>query len=533
MLKLRIMTAVAAIFVWAMPLPAQELDTGDLQEALRALNSRYDEQNPVLYPDGRSLYFTRANDSLNTGGTRDRGDIWISELGPDGRWQTPRNAGAPLNDELKNVLIGFSPDGRVMFLNMEEKLPGGMTVNNGIGYSVYQAGKWTAPRRISVDYYTNRSRHQSGSVSQDGSIMLLSLDSYSSRGEEDLYVSFYENGRWTQPRNLGSDINTDGQEMTPYLAVDNTTLYFSSNGYRGSGGMDLYVSRRLDDTWRSWSKPENLGPRVNSEGMELWYYIDYRNHIAYFTSTQNSDGYADIRAVPIDREIEQEIEELAFEELLIPEVPLEEPTEEEIPIPVNVLRGSVRDSKTRQPLDAAVNIQIGEDGEVANINAFQGVFSFDLPLEATKARVSLKYPGYMGIEEIVEVARGRLDREYLLIPLEVGATIRLNNVLFDRGTAVLIDTSYAELDRLADVMTENPDLRIELAGHTDNQGDARKNLRLSQDRVEMVRSYLIQKGIASDRIQGRGYGGTRPIASNANEETRQLNRRVEFRILRN
>jgi OmpA-OmpF porin, OOP family len=539
MLKRAFLAAMAAFF--GLQLQAQQVDVDQLPAALEALNSRYDEQNAILHPDGRSLYFTRANDSLNVGGPRDRGDIWVSQLGDDGRWQSPHNLGAPVNDDLKNVMLGFSPDGAVMFVHLEERLPGGMIVNNGIGYSLHQSGAWTVPRRLSVDYYTNKSRHQSGSLSPDGSVMVLSLDSYGSRGEEDLYVSFYESGRWSQPRNLGSDVNTSGQEMTPYLAPDRSTLYFSSNGHGGQGGRDLFVARRLDETWQRWSKPVNLGTEFNSEGVELWYHIDAVNQLAYFTSTTNSDGYGDIRAArirpedmvpaePAPRPAAPEV--IAFEELLPPEMP-QAGAPEPPAAPVRIFRGSVRDIRNRQPLDAAVNIQSGEGEEILNINALQGVFSVELPFSAERVKVAVKYPGYMGAEEVIILREEEQAREFLLEPLAVGATIRLNSVLFERSTAVLIDSSYAELDRLAEVMVENPGMRIELAGHTDNQGDARKNLRLSQDRVDMVRNYLIVKGVDPGRIRGRGFGGSRPVASNANEETRKLNRRVEFIILEN
>ncbi|MCK5102039.1 MAG: PD40 domain-containing protein, partial [Cyclobacteriaceae bacterium] len=297
---------------------AQHIDKSDLSELLKNVNTRFDEQNPLLSPNGMSLYFTRANDSLNIGGPKDKGDIWVSVLSADGTWMTPENIGKPVNNDLRNYILGFSPDGNIMFLNQEKRNPGGLIINDGIAFSVLSNGSWSKPSRVSVDYLINKSKHQSGSISSDGSLMLLSLQAYASRGEEDIYICSYQNGKWTQPVNLGSDINTSGQEMTPYLSADKRYLYFSSNGYGGKGGRDLFVSERKGESWNSWSKPKNLGSEVNSFGVELNYHIDSKNQNAYFSSTQNSDGYGDLKAHDITLEIEEEpIEDEAFEELVV------------------------------------------------------------------------------------------------------------------------------------------------------------------------------------------------------------------------
>jgi len=133
----------------------------------------------------------------------------------------------------------------------------------------------------------------------------------------------------------------------------------------------------------------------------------------------------------------------------------------------------------------------------------------------------------------IEIAGNDLIEEYLLTPLEVGTTITLNKVYFERSTAQLLDDSFSELNRVAEMMSENPGVKIELSGHTDNQGSSKLNLQLSQERVDIVKQYLTEHGIDGSRIRGKGYGGTKPVASNASEETRKLNRRVEFTILKN
>ncbi len=510
----------------------QTIDMKNLPAVTKELNSRWDETNPVLSPDGMIMYFTRANDSSNVGGVKDKGDIWFARLGENGHWQKPENLGEPVNDNTRNSILGFSPDGNLMFLNIQKRHEGGYTSNDGVGFSVKQGSGWSKPRKMQVDYYVNKSDYQSGCVSRDGSVMILSMQSYASRGEEDLYVSFYENGKWSQPKNLGSVINTSGQEMTPYITADLKTLYFSSNGHGGYGGRDLFRSERLDDSWRNWSKPKNLGSKVNSKGVELSYFIDYINEAGYFSTTQNSDGYGDIRVLPVNITLPDTV--LAdttrmFEELAVePEPP---PVREEVR--QILFRGRVVNAKTGKPVAAAIHISGESLDENLNAPATTGLFELRLPAGTESFEISVKSPGYMSYNDAVRdiPADGKVV-VFSLSPLTVGTTIRLNKVYFERGKAVLLDSSYAELDHLVEMLKENPDIKIELSGHTDNQGSPKLNMKLSQDRVDAVKAYLVSKGIDPKRIKGKGYGGTRPVASNASEETRRLNRRVEFKILK-
>ncbi len=522
-----IKTVLSLIFclVTSMFVCAQQIDSSDFTELLKNVNSRYDEQNPILSPDGKRLYFTRANDSLNIGGPKDKGDIWVAELASDGKWMQATNLGRPINDDLLNYMLGFSPDGNIMFLNQEKRNPGGLVINNGIAFSVQSNGKWSRPEHIAVDYLINSSKHQSGSLSADGKLMLLSLKAYASRGEEDIYISTYKDGKWTQPINLGSDINTSGQEMTPYLSADNKFIYFSSNGHGGKGGRDLFVAERQGEGWTSWSKPKNLGPEVNSFGVELNYIIDNKNKVAYFSSTQNSDGYGDIMAHNTVQDIEDlPIEAEPFEEL----VEMAEEARKAL-----LFSGVTYNSKNEAPIPTALNVVIDGLENHINSNEETGDFEIGIPLSASDVLVHVKAPGFMSISEEIQLDGNDLRKDFSLDPLEVGSTIRLNKVYFERGTSDLLETSFAELDRVVEMMSENPTVKIELSGHTDNQGSSKLNLKLSQERVDKVEQYLSEHGVDNKRIKGKGYGGSKPISSNASEETRKMNRRVEITILKN
>jgi len=361
---------------------AQNIDKNNLAVLVKQLKTRYDEQNPVLSPDGKMLYFTRANDSLNIGGTKDKGDIWFSGLDTNGVWEIPQNLGRPINDELKNYILGFSSDGKIMFLNQEKKNPGGVIINDGIAYSVRENGVWTRPAKLSVDYMFNKSDHQSGSISKDGNYMVLSLQSYASRGAEDIYVCTYSQGKWTQPVNLGSVINTAKQEMTPYLSPDNKKLYFSSNGHGGQGGRDLFVSERLADDWISWSKPQNLGTAVNSDGVELSWFIDTHNSIAYYSSTQNSDGYGDIRAAIANLDSSDSLTEaVVYAELL---------TEAEENNKTIILSGTIINEKSKSGIPAAINLSSANVEINVSASPEDGRFTAEVPTMAGRLTISIK-----------------------------------------------------------------------------------------------------------------------------------------------
>ena len=235
------------------------------------VNSPADEMNPVLTNGGNTLYFVRVFDEQNTGGMRDPGDIWTSSMTDSAVWSLSSKINSPLNSPQFNGVIGFNPQGDKMYL-YEHYMPGGKPARTqGLSTSVKRNGKWTDPVRLDIKYFYNKSEHISVSISQDGDIMLLALESYGTQGAEDIYVSFRNGNEWSEPRNLGSTINTNLQEMTPYLAPDNRTLFFASNGHNGFGGRDIFVSSRQDDSWRNWSEPKNLGPKVNTEGVELYF----------------------------------------------------------------------------------------------------------------------------------------------------------------------------------------------------------------------------------------------------------------------
>lgn len=528
------------------------LAQNDQQNLGNNINSKYNEVDPVISPDGKKMYFTRVKHPDNIGGRKDPGDIWVADL-ESGQEQSATNIGSPINTNEMNAVIGFSSDGSIMYLQSHGKRKD----DSGVSFSRKTASGWSKPQQMPVDYFHNKSDLQSMCISSDGKIIIMSIESYSTYGAEDLYVSFLQsNGSWSEPKNLGPTVNTKFQETTPRLADDQVTLFFSSNGHEGFGGRDIFVVERQDDTWTNWSKPKNLGRKVNTKGVELSYFIPPSGDFAYLVSTQNSDGYGDLKRVPIrpaDRP-SASLESLAMNQTAFPEpdtvlIISQQPlvsantTNETLELindivrnPAVTLEGKVTNANTQNPVYARIEIVTTNNRQLVNSvasNVSTGNFSLNIPSDSLFTLV-VKADGYMSHETEISITPGteQPNLEFELVPVEVGVTVQLPNVLFERSTTNLLDASYQELDQVVGLLKEYPEMEIQVSGHTDNQGSAKLNLELSEDRVETVILYLVGKGVARSRLVGRGFGGTKPIASNRSEQTRKLNRRVEFTIIK-
>jgi OmpA-OmpF porin, OOP family len=499
---------------------------------LNQINGGWDEQGPVLSPDGTQLFFTVASNASNIGGMRDHGDIWFSTLTESG-WGAPVHAGKNINNTLHNVVAGFSADGKKMYLMSHYSVDGNPVTTQGISVSERTQQGWSHPQNIRIPYFKNRSAYQSGYISQDGTVLVYSADSYESKGAEDIYVSLFVGGKWSEPVNLGPVINTTEQDVCPSLSADKQRLYFASNGHLGLGSFDIFYSDRLDETWKNWSPPANLGAEINSEGREL-YYRESRG-MAFCTTTQNSDGYADIRfhRRPVDS-----TNVVAVVAVMPP--PIDSVKAEKILPKIDssasytTISGHVVNSKTNEIIPGG-SIQFHSGEKLENITAdSKGNYQINLQGK-TEYHVKVEAKGFIGRFEKLDLSKHPardLVLNFSLQPIEVGTTVNLKSVLFVQSKPVLLDESFDELDMVVDFMKLNPNVSIQLSGHTDNRGRHDMNMKLSRERVDAVKAYLVSKGVESRRISGQGYGGTRPIADNEAEETRALNRRVEFTIMK-
>jgi outer membrane protein OmpA-like peptidoglycan-associated protein len=501
-----------------------------------AVNSEYNEIAPVISPDGQTLYFSRISHPQNSFGDKGSQDIWFAEAIKGGQWGLARRLPAPLNKEEYNSLYSITPDGNTVLIKGAYK--NGRYETRGFSTSQRLARGWSPPEKLDIPGYEKISKGQfdCGVLSNDGKVLVLSFSEKKNSKDDDIYVCFKQkNGSWTKPQDLGREINTDDfTETTPFLAADGYTIYFSSNRAGGLGSNDIYYSKRIDKSWKRWSKPVNLGPAVNTDGYDAYYTVSALGDFAYMTSFKETTGKGDVVRIPLGGSGEGEGKDTA--NVTRPVAPA--------PDPVVMISGKVIDAKTGKPVEAKIiydDMADGEEAGTATTNPLTGEYKIVLPY-GKKYSMRAVAPNFIAEGENVDLTdsvaaiQGKGFREIAnkslkLIPIEAGQVVRLNNISFQFAKATLTPESFPELDRIALTMTESPKLTIELGGHTDNVGGDAANLKLSQDRADTVREYLIGKGIEPDRIASKGYGESRPVATNDTPAGQASNRRVEFTIL--
>jgi outer membrane protein OmpA-like peptidoglycan-associated protein len=289
-------------------------------------------------------------------------------------------------------------------------------------------------------------------------------------------------------------------------------MYFSTNGKRGYGNNDIYVTHRLDSTWTNWSEPENLGPEINTSDWDAYFTLQASGKYAYMVSQQNAIGKEDIFKIKLPDAIK--------------------------PKPVALIYGKVLDLKTKTPLGTSIyyyDLKTGKEVGVASSNPTDGSYKIILPTGYSYSFLASKQ-GYMSVSDNVDLKSlneyKEIERNLYLAPIEVGQTIRLNNIFFDFAKADILPTSFADLNRLIKILNEYPQLQIEVSGHTDNIGADAANLSLSQARSQSVVNYLLNNSIEKTRLIAKGYGELKPIETNLTDEGRATNRRVEFTILK-
>lgn len=254
-----------------------------------AINSTYAERMPLISHDGKALYFARKSHPQNMGES-DKDDIWVSYWNKSNQaWSTAVNVGTPLNNESHNFVVSINTSGTAMYLANDYN----GNFKDAISYAYKVGRKWTKPLRLEIPDYDNKSPFVSYHVSKDSEYLLISAEQKDTEGGRDFYVCFKSKNGWTSPQNLGPKINTPKEENSIFLAADNKTVYFSTNGRKGLGGYDLYKSKRLDDSWTNWSTPINMGKYINTPLDDLSMSIPASGDYAYLARgpIENTDLY--------------------------------------------------------------------------------------------------------------------------------------------------------------------------------------------------------------------------------------------------
>lgn len=476
------------------------------------INSPYSEIAPVIAPDGKTLYVARANHPMNIKPIN-KYDIWYSTLESNGKWSKLKHAPKPLNNTGDNVVISVTPDNNTLFLETLYNPDGTFKSDQGISVSHRTASGWSVPKKIKIKNYYNKNIYESFAFSPGREVLVMSVERNDSYGEKDMYVSFLQDdGSYSEPQNMGQVLNSYLGEGTPYIAPDNKTLYFYSFTEPGYGDADIFVSKRLDNTWTKWSTPKNLGKKINSSQWDVYYTVAAKGDYAYLVSSETSFGNEDIFRIKL-RDIEK-------------------------PDPVVMVYGKVLDKKTKKSISATVIYENAKTGKIegeARSNPKNGTYKVVLPY-GEEYNIRADKSGYFAVNETINLKKvsnyKEVKKNLMMAPLIKEEAIILKNVHFYSTKAVLLPSSYDELNRLVKLMKSNSKMKIEIIGHTEARaGYEKKLLKLSEQRVLAVKKFMILKGIEAKKIKTKALGGTKPIADNSTETGRKLNRRVEFTIL--
>lgn len=463
------------------------------------INSAESEYFPSTTIDGSELIFTRKLRNVNEDffSSQKGNDGWTASTPLPGNINTPQNEGAQM----------ISQDGQWLVYT-------GCHRRDGFGgcdiYLSYRTpGGWSEAINMG-GFINSESWDSQPCLSPDKKEIYFASNRPGGYGNSDIYVSRLQpNGKWGPAENLGPGINTSGEETSPFIHADNQTLYFTSNGHPGYGEQDIFVARRGPKG--VWSNPENLGYPINTINTEGTIFIASDGVTAWYSSDRSdSRGGMDIYTFELRSEVR--------------------------PKKTLWVTGKVFDQKTIKGLPSAVElIDLSTKETVSKVQTDEaGNYLVTLPIGKNYA-FNVNRKGYLFFSDNFLLSKNPPDSTYKkdipLQPIETNATIVLSNIFFDVNKYELQEVSQVELDKVVELLNENPSLKIQISGHTDNVGKPADNLTLSNNRAKAVVGYLLSKGINADRLTYKGYGETQPMADNISEQGRSKNRRTEMKVI--
>lgn len=484
------------------------------------INSEFNELRPLIAPDANTLFFSRQNHPENTGGEKDDEDIWFAERDPNtGDWLQAKNAGKPLNNKGPNFISSISANGQAMLLLLGNAYYSKNKMTQGVSMSEKKTdGSWAKPKNLDIANDYNLSDKANYFLTDDMKTIVMSVERKDSQGDRDLYViNLKEDGSWTEPLNLGSQINSAAEEASPFLAADGKTMFFSSKGFSGYGKYDIYLSRRLDDTWQNWSEPENLGSGFNSSEDDIFFNFTENDEYAYFTrgTINNTDIY------------KVKLPYYQKPNMLVP-LAITKPN-----IIISI-KGMTFNSSTLEPIESSIEFIRNIDNDhielvSAGLNGYlvtlkQGYY-YQIISKSEGYYNSIDTLDLRDIENSVEI-----EKNLFLDPIIKDKAIVLNNVYFNFDSDVIKSESFTELDNISEMLLDNPNLHMTIDGHTCSLGSNEYNLDLSQRRAASIAKYFVGKGAIATSLDFNGYGEARPKMPNTSGSGRTMNRRVEFEL---
>ncbi len=459
---------------------------------------------PVLTADEQAIIYT-TRDGVTI---HDDEDIVISFKDDEGNWQKPLSISPNINSQFNEGTCTISADGRTLiFTNCEGRQGFGSC---DLYFSQKTGEEWSVPENLGPNI-NSRAWESQPSLSADGRKLFFISDRAGGMGKRDIWMSVKDkNNEWTRAVNLGSVINTEEDEVSPFIHVNGTTLFFASNGLPGFGGYDLYKSEWRDSTW---SEPENLGYPLNT----------HEDQVSLFVSTNGKNGYYSYERTNEAGQKMSLLYQFQFPESGI----LENKTV--------YLTGYVFDKETNEPLGATIELyELGSDEpfSIFDSDPVNGKY-YSILSENINLSLYIDAPGYLFENQLFDISDASGDeirRDIYLTPIRKGGNVRLSNIFFEFNSASLTENSKTELMKVHDFLTSNPTVRILIEGHTDDQGTEEYNLALSERRAKAVYDFLIGLGIEKKSLSYVGYGESRPLEQNIDERSRSINRRIEFSV---
>lgn len=505
-------------------------DSAYKKSLLEGINTSDPDVRPLVSADGNKLYFSRQVKSRRQKKEIDQ-DIYVAHKDPaSGAWGEPERLSRNLNNNRSNAVVSINPDKEELILYNTYK----KTENAPLVRTVKEEGKWKAPEEIAIQDYQNFSPYADFFLDFNHEVLLLAIKPSPAKGEQDLYVSFPdgENG-WTKPVNMGPVLNSDKADFAPFMGADGRTLLFSSYGHNSLGGSDIFMSVRLDDSWKNWSQPVNLGPAINTRDDENYFSVDANFEYLYYTSQKARKAEWDMLQVKLPADF------TAINGPVLSGLNSEE-------IKKIMDSGHYTISPTGSPTNAEgvafAGWPSGPEPEPATEEA-------ELPVEnpeeeeemavAEDESIPARLRGFKPADEVNNLsAEAVTTRDYLqqILP-EMDLAVRntgnttefklVQDILFGFNSIDVNGEYQQRLNNIARVLKEKENLKVQLIGHTDNIGSEEVNERVSRLRVNSVRNYLAARGINDSRLEVIGAGQAEPIAPNETSEGRNMNRRVE------
>lgn len=565
---------------------AQQFSRYELVKMDKNVNTFRHEAAPVISPDGNTLYFFVQDHPENTMGKEDTQDIWMSKKDADGSWSPAQHLRSPFNSHRSNQVFTIFDDGTLFIKGGRTKGEKGFSIVTGNSLQELDVKDFKS---------MNKGRFYGASMSADRKHIIIYFSEKENSAFSDLYASHQQtDGTFSRPEKL--KLSTSADDVGPFISPDQKILYFGSGRQAPGrqGGVDIYRSVRTDDTWSNWAEPVNMGKPINTSALDFYFTIDNAGNV--FTSRANKalDGaqldiytlvpktfdillkgvvYNEKTMEPLESDVEVTIKDIApinlrsnmkgdFETKLpesmeytvsaktngfipaqqkfkMPELTADTTIMVNImlqPIPKKLLLvGNVYDKKTEKLIPAKLDIAL-KSNRSGNFQVMAQGGKYEKEIEQLGwYTITASAEGYLNSTDSVEANDNGLSpfsRDLYLAPIEVGATVRLQNIYFDFDRTTLKDESFPELNKVVEFLKENETVEIEISGHTDNRGSDEYNVNLSQGRSQAVVDYIIGQGIDEFRLVARGYGETKAIDTNDTDAGRANNRRVEFTVMK-